>query len=114
MYLFKLKTERKKTNQRVKNTSTNFRKKEKGAWAAQSVKCLPSAQVMIPGSWNKAPQWAPCSVESQCLPLPLQLPFVLSLPFCQINKYFLKKKEKGTIKNRKENESPKLKTKIND
>ena len=26
-----------------------------GAWVAQSVKCLPSASVMIPGSWDPAP-----------------------------------------------------------
>ena len=32
----------------------------RGAWVAQSVKCLPSAQVMIPGSWDRAPYRAPC------------------------------------------------------
>ena len=30
-----------------------------GAWVAQSVKHLPWAQVMIPGSWNRAPCRAP-------------------------------------------------------
>ena len=43
-------------------------------WApsvAQWVKHLPSAQVMIPGSWNWVPHQAPCSVGSLHVPLPL-------------------------------------------
>ena len=40
-----------------------------GTWVAQSVKYLPSAQVMISGSWDPAPHWAPCSVGSLLLPL---------------------------------------------
>ena len=56
-----------------------------GAWVAQSVKCLPSAQVMIPGSWDGAPRQAPCSVGSLLLPLPLPLP-LLVLSLLQINK----------------------------
>ena len=44
---------------------------------AQSVKFLPSAQVMIPGSWDQALSWAPCSVESRILPLPLLLPLLV-------------------------------------
>ena len=45
----------------------------KGAWVAQSVKCLPSAQVMIlrTMSWEQSPCLAPCSVGSLLLPLPL-------------------------------------------
>ena len=35
-----------------------------GAWVAQSIKHLPSAQVMISGSWDRALHWAPCSAES--------------------------------------------------
>ncbi|VCW77697.1 unnamed protein product, partial [Gulo gulo] len=31
-------------------------------WVAQSVKRLPPAQVMTPGSWDRALHWAPCSV----------------------------------------------------
>ena len=27
----------------------------RGIWVVQSVKCLPSTQVMIPGSWDGAP-----------------------------------------------------------
>ena len=63
------------------------------AWVAQSVKCLPSAQVMISGSWDRAPCWAPCSARSLLLPLPLKnkspvflkalvlgIPLSLSLP----------------------------------
>ena len=29
----------------------------RGAWGAQSVKHLPSAPVMIPGSWDRVPRW---------------------------------------------------------
>jgi len=48
----------------------------RGAQVAQSVKRLPSGQVMIPGSWDwdQASSQAPCSAESPLLPLPL-LPF---------------------------------------
>jgi len=41
------------------------------AWVAQSVKCLPSAQVMIPGTWDRALCWVP-------LPTPL-CSFLLAL-----------------------------------
>ena len=44
-----------------------------GTWVAQLVNCLPSAQVMIPGSWDRAPHRTPCSVGSLLLPLPLLL-----------------------------------------
>ena len=38
-----------------------------GAWVAQSVKRLPLAQVMIPGSWDRVPQWGVCfSLSSAC------------------------------------------------
>ena len=59
-------------------------------WVAQSVKRLPSAQVMILGSWGPVPHLAPCSVGSLLLPPPLSLPLLmLSLPFSlsQINKF---------------------------
>ena len=49
-----------------------------GTWVTQSVKCLPVAQVMIPGSWDRALHWAPCSVGSLFLHLTL-LPLILSL-----------------------------------
>ena len=45
---------------------------------AQSVKHLPSAQVMIPGSWDQAPHWASYSAGSLLLPLPLPLPLLVS------------------------------------
>jgi len=35
---------------------------------------LPSAQVMIPESWDRAPRRAPCSVGSLLLPLPAAPP----------------------------------------
>ena len=40
------------------------------AWVAQSVKHLPSAQVMIPGSWDQVAHQAPCSMGSLLLSLP--------------------------------------------
>ena len=42
----------------------------RGAWVAQSLKCLPSAQVMIPGSWDPVLHQGPCSVGALLLPLP--------------------------------------------
>ena len=47
---------------------------KRDTWVAQLVKCLPSAQVMIPGSWDQVPHWAPCSVGSLLLPLLLPTP----------------------------------------
>ena len=57
-------------------------------WVAQSVKRLPSAQVI-----EDPLCWALCSVESLILPLhlPLLLP-LLVLSLCQINKILKKKK----------------------
>ena len=50
------------------------------AWVTQWVKWLPSAQVMISGSWDRAPHWAPCSAGSLLLHFPLPSPvFPLSL-----------------------------------
>ena len=43
----------------------------KGTRVAQSVKCLPLAQVMIPESWDQALTWAPCPVGILLLLLPL-------------------------------------------
>ena len=59
----------------------------KGAWVAQLVKRLPSAQVMIPGSWDRAPHGVPCSAGSLLLPLPLPVASPACAFFlCQINK----------------------------
>ena len=55
------------------------RKLGRGAWVAQAVKRLPSAQVMIPGSWDRAPHGAPCLAGSLLLPLPLPLPLLFPL-----------------------------------
>ena len=58
-----------------------------GASVAQSLKHLPSAEVMIPGSWDGALCWALCSVGSLLLPLPLPLPLpLLMLSLSQMNK----------------------------
>jgi len=50
-----------------------------GAWVARSVKHLPSAQVMISGSWDGARHQASCSAGSLLLSLPLPLPTAHSL-----------------------------------
>ena len=43
----------------------------RGTWVAQLVKHMPSAQVMISGSWDQALHWAQCSMGSLLLLLPL-------------------------------------------
>ena len=59
----------------------------KGRLGGSVVKCLPSAQVMIPAFWDRAPLWAPCSAGSLLLPLSLPLlVFPLSLPLSLSNK----------------------------
>ena len=71
-----------------------------GAWVAQSVECLPSAQVMSPGSWDRAPHRAPCSMESLLLPLllPAALPPCAARLLSQIIKIFkIKKKKKKNV-----------------
>ena len=65
-----------------------FPLKKWGTWGGQLVKCLPLAQVMIPGSWNQALHQGPCSVGSLLLTFPLPLPYCsLALSLSQnINK----------------------------
>ena len=53
---------------------------------AQWVKHLPSAWVMVPGSWVQAPYQAPLSARSLFLPLPLPTIPQLVFSLCQINK----------------------------
>ena len=50
----------------------------RGAWVAQAVTCLPSAQIVIPGAWDRIPHPAPCS--AWCLLLPLPFPPLLTPP----------------------------------
>ena len=45
--------------------------KEKGHLGGSVGKGLPLAQVVIPGSRDGVPHWAPCSEGSLLLPLPL-------------------------------------------
>ena len=70
---------------------------------AQSLKCLPLAQVMIPGCWDRAPCQVLCSVgsvleDSLILPLPPLLTHALSFCLSQINQSINLKKIKK-IKN---------------
>ena len=69
------------------------------AWVAQSVKHLPSAQVMISGSWDWVPHGVPYSAGSLLLPLPLPLPtvYVCMLSLIQINKINLKNRLKSHL-----------------
>ena len=53
---------------------TWLRPPSRGPWGAQSVKRLPSAQVMVSGFWDRALCQASCSLGSLLLPLPLPIP----------------------------------------
>ena len=61
-----------------------------GTWVAQMVGCLPSAQVMISGTWDQALPWAPYTEGSLLLPVPLPAA-PPSCALCQISKMFFKK-----------------------
>ena len=52
-----------------------------GAWVAQWVKPLPSAQVMISGSWDRVPHRALCLAGSLLPSLSLSA----SLPTCDLS-----------------------------
>ena len=74
---------------RQKNiTSKNCRRKK---CLGDSVKCLPLAQALISGSWDRAPHRALWSAGSLLLLLSLPLPPLISHSLSQINKYNLKK-----------------------
>ena len=81
-----------RTEGRVANKIHIKKSKIQGAWVAQLIKCLPSAQVMIPGSWDGALLWASCSGQPAS-PFPFAPPpAVPSQDLFQINKIlFLKK-----------------------
>ena len=55
------------------------KKKRAGHLGGSVVEHLPLAQVMILGSWDQVPHWAPCSVESLLLPLPFLAAHDLSI-----------------------------------
>ena len=46
------------------NCDVDLKDMFRGAWVAQWVKPLPSAQVMISGSWDRVPHRALCSAGS--------------------------------------------------
>ena len=56
-----------------------------GTWVAQSVKHLPLAQVMIPGSCDGAPHQPPCSADGLLLPSPSAPPPACAL-LCSVSK----------------------------
>ena len=58
----------------LKKTKMALKTQNWGAWVAQSVKHLPSDQVMISGSWGQALHQALHSVRNLLLSLPLALP----------------------------------------
>ena len=60
------------------NDKSVLKRKYMGTWVAQSIKCLPLVQVMIPGSWDSSLS-GPCSVGSMLLPL---------LPSCAVSPHF--------------------------
>ena len=39
------------------NSMYSLKNKDQAPGGAQSVKCLPSAKVMIPGAWDQVPAW---------------------------------------------------------
>ena len=86
-----------------------------GCLVTQLVKHLPSAQVMISGSWDQAPHPAPCFVGSLLLPLspllPCSCPFSLSLSLSlsQINKKSSKINFRSLLVNRLIMAKPKMK-----
>lgn len=65
--------------------------RRKGHLGGSVGKCLPSAQGILLGSWDRAPRWAPVP-RGACFSLCMQLPMVLQF-FLQINKILKKKKK---------------------
>ena len=82
-YFLSLFSKRSKTCQDYTTQYVKLETTRKGTWVAQLVKRLPSAQVMIPGSWDRVLNQAPCSVG--CLLLPLPLPLLLCAPALNIS-----------------------------
>ena len=102
-YFLSLFSKRSKTCQDSTTQSVKLETTRKGTWVAQLFKHLPSAYVMIPGSWDRVLNQAPCSLGCLLLPLPLPLllcapalKISLSLPLSspKINKYNVQKKER--------------------
>ena len=73
----------------------------RGTWGgggAPSMKHLPSAQIMIPGSWDRVPNWAPCSAGSLLHPLSAAPPPpACAFSFCHLNKILKIRKKKGKL-----------------
>ena len=64
-------------------TSDGFRIHKKGHLGGSTVEHLPSAQGVIPGSWDQVPYWAPCTEPAS---LPVSQPLSLSMHLSGINK----------------------------
>ena len=73
----------------------------RGTWAAQSIKYLPLAQVMITESWDPDLHGVPCSVGSPLLSLSVSVSLSPSPPppcsFYLSNKEFFFKKEESIL-----------------
>ena len=63
-------------------SSVHFKSDFGGAWVAQCVKSLPSAQVMISGSWDQAPHQTLLSREHASH---LHPPLPASMPTCDLS-----------------------------